>query len=104
MPVLEFFPVQVKNICGFPSRNAVPAVGQDYATNVPEHGCNFRQGGGPRILKHGGKARQIRLGQPALPRIRAKACITTSENSFKPFSEPSDRCRRIVGFPRPSRV
>src|SRR5260370_14835448 len=41
--ILKFFPIQVKNICCFFSRSAVPTICQDDAADVPEQRGNLNQ-------------------------------------------------------------
>src|SRR5216683_955338 len=42
--VLKFFPIQVKSVCGFFSRSAVPTICQDDAADVPEQRGDLSQG------------------------------------------------------------
>src|SRR5580692_9015329 len=42
--VLKFFPIQVESCRGLFSRGAIPSVGKNDATDVPEECCNLRQG------------------------------------------------------------
>src|ERR1700704_4861494 len=49
--VPKILPVQVKRIRGFFSRNVIPTVSQDDASNVPEQRSDFRQGRGTSGLR-----------------------------------------------------
>src|SRR6266478_260519 len=42
----KFLPVQTKGVRGFFSRDVIPAVRQDNASDVPKQRCNFRHGRG----------------------------------------------------------
>ena len=49
MAILEFFPIQAKNVRRFLTRCAVPAIGEDHSSYVPEHRSNFRQDRGLQV-------------------------------------------------------
>ena len=67
--ILEFLLIDAENFGRFLARGAVPAIGEDHSSDVPEHGGNFRQEHGLQMY---GLAAGIESGQVSL------ACASAS--------------------------